>query len=77
MLNSLKRQVEWLEHRTESLKKAANTFDQSSEYIRGFDKGILFAVKQYEADIQELKQMLEGFLVEDVDFEGSEEVEAV
>lgn len=77
MLNTIKRQVEWLDHRTESLKKAANTYNPESEYIRGFDKGILFAVKHYEAEIKQLKQMLEGFMVNDVDFEEVEEHETV
>ena len=78
MLNSLKRQVEWLEIASKTLTEVANTPSfVDSDFQEGLNKGILLAVNRYEREIQQLKQMLEGFLVEDVVFEGSEENEAV
>jgi hypothetical protein len=43
------------------------------DFTRGFNKGIRFANKYYKKSIIELRQILDGCLVDDVDFDGGEE----
>lgn len=78
MLNSLKRQVEWFERTSNSLRSVANEPSEiETDFQRGLNKGMLLAVTKYEREIEHLRKLVEGYMIEDVDLSGGEEDEAV
>jgi hypothetical protein len=74
----MKKEIEsafkWLENRHQSMQELAASGEQfHSEYLQGHTEGIKTAVKYYGQEIEKIRQLLEGYLVEDVNLDGSEE----
>lgn len=66
---------EWLEHTHETVKAlAADNRKFSSDYMQGYAAGQESAIRQYEKEIANIRQLIDGYLVEDVDLSGSEEI---
>jgi hypothetical protein len=65
--------VQWLEQKQKTLQTVSNDSPVETDFIRGFNKGIQFANKSYEESIKELRQLLDGFIVEDINFDYQEE----
>jgi hypothetical protein len=64
--------VQWLEQKQKTLQTVSNDSVAETDFIHGFNKGIQFANKSYEESIKELRQLLDGFMIEDVDLTGGE-----
>jgi hypothetical protein len=65
--------VQWLENQERILQEVSEDQTTKDDFTRGFNKGIRFANKYYKKSIIELRQILDGCLVDDVDFDGGEE----
>lgn len=73
MNNELKKAFEWLEYRHETMKILADSNKQfSSEYMKGVTEGQQAAIHYYGEEIQKIRQLLDGYMVEDIDFSGGE-----
>ena len=78
MNTQLKFAIEWLDHRHKTLQEVVkNVEENETEFMRGFRNGIEFATKTYEEELQNIRQLLKGYLVEDVDLSGMKEGEEI
>jgi hypothetical protein len=66
--------VQWLENQERILQEVSEDQTTKDDFTRGFNKGVRFANKYYKESIKELRQLLDGYLVEDVDLDGAEAV---
>jgi hypothetical protein len=65
--------VQWLEQRYESLQAASNEkLPFESVQVNSFNSGVQYANKWYQEEIKKIRQMLDGYLVEDVNLDGGE-----
>ena len=64
--------VQWLEQKQKTLETVSNDNLVDTDYTRGFNKGIQFANNYYAQSILELRQLLDGFMVNDVNLDGME-----
>jgi len=70
----LKFAIEWLDHRHKTLQEVVkNVEENETDFMRGFRKGIEFAAKMYEEELQNIRQQLQGCMVEDVKLDGMED----
>jgi hypothetical protein len=73
MNKELQAAFEWLERRHQTMKELAESNEQfKSDYMRGIAAGEAIAVKYYGEEIEKIRQLLDGYLVEDVDLSGGE-----
>lgn len=73
MNTELKKAFEWLEHRHETMKVLVDSNKQfSSEYMKGITEGERLTVEYYGQEIKKIRQLLDGYLVEDIDLSGGE-----
>lgn len=73
MNNELKKAFELLEHRHETMKFLVDSNKQfSSDYMKGITEGGKQAVQYYGAEIEKIRQLLDGFMIDDVDLTGGE-----
>jgi hypothetical protein len=69
--------VRWLEQKQKSLEAASAEQVVDTDFTRGFNKGIQFSNNHYAESIKELRQLLDGYMVEDVNFDEMESEEHV
>jgi hypothetical protein len=69
--------VRWLEQKQKSLEAASAEQVVDTDFTRGFNKGIQFSNKHYAESIKELRQLLDGYMVDDVNFDEMESEEHV
>lgn len=75
MEKEILRAFHWLEHRHETMKMLAehdkNTFQ--SDYGQAYATGMEATVKFYGEEIANIRQLLDGYLIDDVNLDGGEE----
>jgi hypothetical protein len=75
MLNALDRELSWLESRQQIMEEVGNReHDFNSDYVKGYKDGIKYAAQEYGKEIKRLRQLLDGYMIEDVDLGGMEDV---
>jgi hypothetical protein len=75
MNKELVRAFEWLEHRHNTIKELAahNKTEFKSEWMQGVAEGERVAAEFYGEQIKKIRQLIDGYMIEDVDLSGGEE----
>jgi hypothetical protein len=69
--------VQWLEQRHRTFQTMKANLPATSQHEESFQNGVEYAAKCYDQSIKELRQLLDGFMVEDVNFDEMESEEHV
>lgn len=70
-MKELQRSIEWLEHRHKAMQDMVKQNDCfNSDYMKGSNDGMKMAVEYYGEEIARIRQLLDGYMVEDVDLTG-------
>lgn len=73
MNNELKRAFEYLAQRHRIMKEfIALEEEHDASFTRGYTAGIKSAVLHYGEEIENISRLLDGYMVEDIIFEGQE-----
>lgn len=74
-LKAIQEAFYWLEVRHNSMKECVEKDKKMfiSDQMQNMTKGMEFAIGMYEDRIKEIRQLLDGYLVEDVKLDGGRE----
>ena len=76
MLKEIKESFRWLEFRHNGLKQMVERDKKmfESETMKNMTKGMELAIDMYDDRIEEIRKLLDGYLVNDVDLSGGEAI---
>jgi hypothetical protein len=69
--------IRYLELRQKTLMEVTKQEHFDNDYLKGYNDGIKFAAKSLGEEIQNIRQLIDGFMIEDVDLSGMESEEHV
>jgi hypothetical protein len=74
-IQAIQEAFKWLEFRHNSMKELVKKDKEmfKSDQMQNMTKGMEMAVQMYEDRINELRQLLNGFMTEDVNLDGGSE----
>ena len=75
MLKEIQEAFKWLEFRHNSMKELVKMDKENytSEKMQDMTKGMEMAINMYEDRMKEIRQLLDGYMINDVDLDGGEE----